>query len=97
MMRHFGVQKELSHRRFVILFGARGRSFPERLCQKEAFFGSGCSRADMGGVRNLRGSGCGHRRAGFLGLAIWALVGGFSGGAGFYVRGLFSSIVNYPE
>jgi|TARA_B110000908_G_scaffold102566_2_gene120835 hypothetical protein len=33
----------------------------------------------------------------FLGLAIRALVEGFSGGAGFYVKGLFSSIVNHPE
>jgi hypothetical protein len=79
---------------YLVLVGA---VFPSRLVSKRVFFGSGCSRADMGGVRNIRGSGCGHRRAGFFLLPIWALVEGFSGGAGFYVRGLFSSIVNHPE
>ena len=32
--RHFWGQKELPHRRFVVLFDARGRSFPEPPCQK---------------------------------------------------------------
>jgi hypothetical protein len=31
--RHFGVQKELRHSRFVVSFDARERSFPEPLCQ----------------------------------------------------------------
>jgi hypothetical protein len=30
MMRHFGVQKELPHSRFVVLFDARECSFPSR-------------------------------------------------------------------
>ncbi|MFT6792373.1 MAG: hypothetical protein ACJAR1_000352 [Rubritalea sp.] len=37
------MQKELSHRRFVVIFGARGSSFPEPLYQRGVFFGCGCS------------------------------------------------------
>jgi hypothetical protein len=35
--RHFGVQKELRHSRFVVSFDARERSFPEPLSQKGCF------------------------------------------------------------
>lgn len=34
-IRHFGVQKELQHSRFVVFTEARGRSFLEPLCQRD--------------------------------------------------------------
>ncbi len=39
-MRHFGWQREPPHSRFVVLFDARGRSFPDPLCQKGCFLGA---------------------------------------------------------
>jgi hypothetical protein len=37
LRRHFLGRKVLSLLRFVVLFDARGRSFPEPLCQKGCF------------------------------------------------------------
>ncbi len=100
MRRHFGGRKVPPHSRFVVLFGARGRSFPESLCQKERFLAEVvlAPLRVASGIFKDQGAAIGMRD--FLGLPIWALVealGLCAGGIPFLVEPVqVRFVIGYP-
>jgi hypothetical protein len=67
-------QKVPQHSRFVVLFDARGRSFPEPLCQKGCFLAAVVLEPLWAASGIFEDQGVAVSARDFLGLPIWALV-----------------------
>jgi hypothetical protein len=100
MRRHFGGRKVPPHSRFVVLFGARGRSFPESLCQKERFLAEVVLAPLRAASGIFKDQGAAIAIRDFLGLPIWALVeapGLCAGGIPFLVEPVqVRFVIGYP-